>query len=521
MIRTIKIFPPIGIARLGNSPDEYFIGPEKPVPTSIPEGGFRDAAGRIKRQAARFRLFGFDENDKLLGEVSFAEADTITWTVHVANTKAAADRFVGRDDPDLRPRNPNVQNRAQLRLDPGPVSVSGENPDFASLARSRANGRTKEFAIDQQFLGHRIQLTLGTATTDDKGRLLVLGGHGESKSPINSTLDEPGSDFANHDGWYDDVSDGVVSATVRLKDGTTPKVSSAWVIVGPPKYAPAIHHVVSLYDTLRQQAVDRNLMPSPFADPSFQPSIAEDILPLLTRAANMRWVYSGGDAEFDPAASFHHTFNTLPPAAKAVVFNRLSKPSNKPGDPGSGGGNMPKMWSDLFPRGTNGTLTRIQHKMIEMWKNGATVPGSAPSPGDPITPDGLTRAALEPCVGGAFFPGIEVSWKLRDVFPFIEPFRLDASHVQPGEVSSQMSLPWQSDFLDCAVEHSDDVDDDLVWWPAQRPIDVLRGGANTYVPWARTTAGGTQRMSMKQMITGWKDLGFLLEANGRFEDSRT
>ena len=83
-----------------------------------------------------------------------------------------------------------------------------------------------------------------------------------------------------------------------------------------------------------------------------------------------------------------------------------------------------------------------------------------------------------------------------------------------------MSLPWQSDFLDCAVENSED-GEDLVWWPAQRPIDVLRAGSNTYVPWARTTANGTQPMSMEQMIAGWGDLGFVLEANGRFEDSRT
>jgi hypothetical protein len=520
MIRTIKIYPPIGIARLGKSPDGYFIGPERPLDSTPPAGGYRDAAGQIKRQAARFRLFGFDENGNLVGEVTFAEADEITWTVHVANTKAAADRFVGRDDPDRRPRNAAVRDRNQLRLEPGPVSVSGRNPDFADLVQSRANGLTKEFAIDQQFLGHRIQLTLGTATTDDEGRLLVLGGHGESKSPINATLHQPGSDFANHDGWYDDVSDGVVSATARLKDGTTPAVSGAWVIVGPPKYAPGIHHVVSLYETLRQQAVDRRLMPSPFADPAFQPSMAEDILPLLTRAANMRWVYSGGHAQFNSATSFHHTFNALPPAGKAAVFNRLSVPSNTPGDAGTGGGDMPRMWSDLYPKESNGTLTRIQHKMIEMWKNGATVPGSAPSPGDPISPEGLIRAALEPCVGGAFFPGIEASWKVRDVFPFVEPFRLDAAQVHPGDVTSQMSLPWQSDFLDCAVESSPDAGEDLVWWPAQRPINVLRAGSNTYIPWARATINGPD-MSVEEMITGWNDLGFVLEANGRFEELRT
>jgi len=521
MIKTIKVFPPIGVARLGNSRDEFFIGPERPLDFATPAGGYRDASGRIKRQAARFRLFGFDENGKLAGEVTMDQAEEITWTVHVANTKAAADRFFGRNERNPGPRNAAARDRSQLRLDPGPVSVTGKNVAFPDLARSRAAGQAKEFLINQQFLDRPIRLTLGTATTDDEGRLLVLGGHGESKSPTNATLHGPGSNFANHDGWYDDVSDGKVGATVRLKGGTSPTVVGAWVIVAPPKYAPDIHHVVSLYDTLLQRAVDERMMPSPFADPAFKPSIAEDILPLLVRAANVRWVYSGGDAEFDAGASFHRLFNPLPPAAKAVIFNKLSLPPAKPGDPAAGGGDMPRMFSDLYRDGTNGTLTKTQHKMIEMWKNGTTVAGTPPSPGDPITPNGLTRAALEPCVGGAFYPGIEASWKIRDVFPFVEPFRLDPSRVQPGDVSSQMSLPWQSDFLDCAVETPQDTGETLVWWPAQRPIDVLRAGSNTYVPWARTTPNGTREMSVEEMVTQWPDLGFLVARNGRIEDSRT
>jgi hypothetical protein len=60
--------------------------------------------------------------------------------------------------------------------------VSGKNANFTDLAHSRTAGMAKEFTINQEFLGHVIQLSLGTATTDDQGRLLVLGGHGESKS---------------------------------------------------------------------------------------------------------------------------------------------------------------------------------------------------------------------------------------------------------------------------------------------------------------------------------------------------
>ena len=50
------IFLKIGIARLGDS-DEYFIGPEAPGIESIPENGFKDDAGQVKRQAVqRVRL---------------------------------------------------------------------------------------------------------------------------------------------------------------------------------------------------------------------------------------------------------------------------------------------------------------------------------------------------------------------------------------------------------------------------------------------------------------------------------
>src|SRR5262249_40208791 len=65
-IRTVKVHSAIGIARVGNSPDEFFIGAERPNDRNPPEGGYKDAQGRIKRQAARFRLFGYDERDRLV-----------------------------------------------------------------------------------------------------------------------------------------------------------------------------------------------------------------------------------------------------------------------------------------------------------------------------------------------------------------------------------------------------------------------------------------------------------------------
>ncbi|WP_051966410.1 LodA/GoxA family CTQ-dependent oxidase [Kitasatospora mediocidica] len=48
----------IGVARVGNSPEEYYLGPEVPDPHPAAPGFYKDASGAIKREAARFRLYG-------------------------------------------------------------------------------------------------------------------------------------------------------------------------------------------------------------------------------------------------------------------------------------------------------------------------------------------------------------------------------------------------------------------------------------------------------------------------------
>src|SRR5882762_5329947 len=216
-IETIKIHPAIGIARLGNSPTEFFIGPEKPGVHTPPRGGYRDVQGRIKRQAARFRLFGYDKKGKLVGEVTAKEAE-ITWTVSLANKKAEWIKFQGRKsitNTSLR-RNPTVTNRNSLIIHPGPRSLSGPNQ-----AASFDTGK---------FLGTSVPL--GEIRTENDGRLLVLGGFGKSASPANMLLVE----FANNDGWYDDVSDGPVTASVKFKSGgATKKAVGAWVICATTK----------------------------------------------------------------------------------------------------------------------------------------------------------------------------------------------------------------------------------------------------------------------------------------------
>ncbi len=89
------ISPSIGIARMGNSPDEFFIGPVAPGEFPQPDGGFKDSSRRVKRQAARFRIYGLNSKGEVVAELTAANAD-ITWDVHVANRKAEWYQFEDR-----------------------------------------------------------------------------------------------------------------------------------------------------------------------------------------------------------------------------------------------------------------------------------------------------------------------------------------------------------------------------------------------------------------------------------------
>ena len=90
-----KIHPGVGIARVGNSPDEYFIGPETPGQMPHAIGGFKDKHGRIKRQAARFRVYAYNASGEAVGELTADNAD-IHWTVSLANKKPNYRIFLGR-----------------------------------------------------------------------------------------------------------------------------------------------------------------------------------------------------------------------------------------------------------------------------------------------------------------------------------------------------------------------------------------------------------------------------------------
>lgn len=276
MALTYKIHPAIGVARVGNSA-EYYLAPETPgglpldpntgkpiyagsgVPT---QNIFHDKSGALKKQAARFKVFAYDSTDPddsgtrvQIGKtkVEGKTVEGIEWTVYLANKKASWFQFKqltgselegdagynqnNANNPKLNPlrfnqtlgtaADPatiNDPKRRQLILDPGPRTVSG------------VGAAPKAFNIDSKGLQPFDIKTLGRIFTDAESNLIVLGGEGHSGS-----TDEPPQlqEYANNNGWFDDVSDGPVTGALVLEDGSKiPIDTPSWVLCGPPKYAP-------------------------------------------------------------------------------------------------------------------------------------------------------------------------------------------------------------------------------------------------------------------------------------------
>jgi len=296
---TYKIHPGIGIARLGNSDSEFYLAPETPagLPMECDDDGnqrfgpdgvaplfvtsFRDRQGRIKRQAARFQVFVYDDaspegrplqiGDKIEGGGNRGTLATIHWQVYLANKKACwyeFDATAGEHGypPNHPRRNADVTLRSRLIIDPGPRTIGGSNRR-AQFDRSGEGNYATTFPPP---LAPNSIDTLGEIIMDGAGRLIVLGGHGCSGSEKTGPGEPHTENYANNDGWYDDTSDGPVMARLVMYSEEVTRVRyidveyPAWVIVGYPRYAPQVLDMVTmdelLYDLfLRQFATDTSL----------------------------------------------------------------------------------------------------------------------------------------------------------------------------------------------------------------------------------------------------------------------
>jgi hypothetical protein len=285
-----RIHPAVGIARLGDSPDEFYIAPDQPAakptdcdvrgnPKLSPDGTaelpvihFKDAQGRIKRQAARFQIFAYDDEhpagrplrlgDRIEGGGNNGTLVDIIWQVYPANKKAVWYEFRGLAgetgyEPGHPRRNADVTEpnaRQALIIDPGPQIVNMTDRRRAEFSRDGNPGYAVTFP-PKGLWPHDID-TLGTAMTDDVGRLLVLGGHGRSGS-YKTGLGQPRIDnYANTDGWFDDTSDGPVMARLVMFSEEVQQLRyvdveyPAWVASAYPRYAPELLDMVTMEEVV-------------------------------------------------------------------------------------------------------------------------------------------------------------------------------------------------------------------------------------------------------------------------------
>jgi hypothetical protein len=233
----VAVHPSIGIARVGNSADSFFFGPDVPGALPVAPDGFKDASGAIARQAARFRLYGYDADGQVVKELTAADG-AIAWAVSVANKKAAWYDFdTAMDIPvaeSVARRNDDItgSDRDRLVIASGTQTISGPNAEPVALDAGR-------------FLDERVPQ--GELMTDELGRLVFVPADGRGYSPGNAPL----TTFSDNDGWADDTCDGPVLATIEL-GGRTLEADSAWVVVTPPNYGPGLTAgLVTAFDSSR------------------------------------------------------------------------------------------------------------------------------------------------------------------------------------------------------------------------------------------------------------------------------
>lgn len=675
MANTFKIHPAIGIARLGNSPDEIYLAPEETgaLPVKCDEQGnpaldkdgqeirdrqLKDSQGRVKRQAARFRVYVYDEQSpdgrevKIGDEIEVAALQPlqgapsgqivagtlvdISWTVYLANKKAVWYQFKELEGEHGYTKKHPLRNagitekhlRQQLIIDPGPQTVSsvgGSNgPNSAEFAKGQNPNNAQTFPPPLEPASITTLGEIKANVQQGYGRLIVLGGYGNSGS-AQTGLGQPVIEhYANNDGWFDDTSDGPVTAVLTIQvtsiDGrpvapsTPPQTATyavdegAWVIVGYPRFAPQIVDIVTMDDlvydvAVRQFAEDINMYGvSPFDgtqkrpdeqelpvwreqavwNTNYYPFFWRDIWPILQRPNNYQWVMSfdGGDPHNSTRGAngnMDPDWLSMAPYAgepalereqrrqrRQFIYKILRQPGMEnrltiapfPGQPKNLPAAMPFLCGDNPLTNTAAAkflrLTDTQLFLLRQWADGKFVneladPLAAPA-GDTATRSGrsIDRGVLSNLLGGAFCPGGEAAWIMRNPAIYSSAYCINqsttytpgslsqkgdlANGLEPGDITKYSAQPWQSDFNECSTNVTDityegwnkiqpkSTGDPVkqqvqltYWWPAHRPMLVALPG----VP-SNGTATWTQGIPQTKtgdllMVTAWSGLGFIID----------
>ena len=331
-----RIYPPIGVARLGNGPakkEEVIFSPEIPWDNlfSTTEN-YLTEEGKIKKQAQRFYIYECNAQGVPVKPIDPRDFE-IEWSAEVANKKPfwydfnnSLDLSIISENQNISPefainniapgigavqRNPNVLNmgirmpggydyRKELINHPGKVSVDAQD------TRQSINGSFPFKKKGPSLLAASLSTSsnpvpLGTIEYDN-GTLIFYGADGKSAALNASDLN---TDFADNSNWYDDICDGKITASITSKaDGTkyelNDELSAAWVITAPPDYAPQIQPISTMYDMMTGASGDE-----------FEPEFSL-VFPMLYRLYRMQWVNLGDFL----SPSFKETIDKLSAAGK-------------------------------------------------------------------------------------------------------------------------------------------------------------------------------------------------------------
>lgn len=595
-----RVHPSINFARVGNS-EEYYIAPEtaagtivdkrtglfgglpiKPGTNNTPidEHDFRDSHGNVKRQAARFRIFAYDDEqttypsndggreinigDNIGGKV----IKDIIWQVHTANKKnnnftitsivdgkPEEEGIIAYQNENTPPvRNPKFGDdlntalrRQQLVVDPGPraLSVTSDSNTCLSFDKKTPDSFIKEgkiataapcypksFPDDFFYMFNPLGeiSSLGEMRIEENtARLIVTGGFGKASGILGNKSDKykkcciPKLNGAiDNDDWFDDTSDGPVTATIVFDDGSFEEAVHGWFVCTDPSYAPQTRNVVStwddVYDTwIQHLALAPNIFDDGFNHDHFA-SFDGDVQPVFHGAFLQQWNTALPEKGIQGHKRMKEIKPSDTPCEKIPSFTSLLRKPSAPGtkdEPNNEDGTRKKMPLALGDAMKSFlSVTETQYFLLMQWYNNK-FNATAPSLGEG---EQLDKVVLENCLGGRYSPGIDLTFIVRDTHLYktdwhgkTGPFRINMatldyskatqnepflqvgyiplrdSKVEPGDLSKFMSQPWHTDYNSCATHTPDPnptmpnpngegdaiADNTLYWsWPAQRPVTV-------------------------------------------------
>ncbi|CAI2164983.1 9814_t:CDS:10 [Funneliformis geosporum] len=579
-IVSFAIFPPINVARVGNS-DDYYVVSEIPgvfVGEGDPSFKFKDEKQRVRPQAARFRIYGYDENGNVVREIKLTDKNNsvdvnINWNVVLANKKAAHTQFVGIKtyDPEGPKRNEKWPHDRSTLMAISEQSLSSD--DFKNTKLPTKEFKARVYRTNDPNSGQ--ELYLGKMILEQEGSLIIVGGKGKSGSVKEGAYI---TEYANNDYWYDDTSDGSIDATVTITINEQSKElknreDKSWVLVAPPKYAPGIPNIVSLYQVILET------QHPPDAAENIEVEYYRDIRPIFEAICRISWVNKKafiGHGIYKPGHFLNPDMekrlkdnSKLEEGLRKGILGRVRIPKDiaseaeyygqaydyfmpilsgndgdvRPGDPDkylsvTGGQylnllnwakgsfhvneqNKPVEYYYQFDSNGTGRYPKYKKKIAgrsnekEGYKEFEEIITNAS-----LQVECLKKATLEWCVGGAFFPGIEMTFIAYDKDNFKFDFRINSNAFKPGDINAYMALPWQADFYECNTH----------WWPAQRPDEVItqkklfeimgrednKIRLNDFKEWTRGFRNddgprGVPKWGDMDMVRAWDRLGFIVE----------